>query len=392
MKKKDRILVVFLVVLIGLYVARDINKPKKVNWSTTYVNTDKNPFGTYILCERSSDFMKEGLSLSRKTISELEEEKNLLLLANRVPLGEADVDALFQKISDGGTVFIGSETVPFLLLDSLNHIFKNEELITTSVYSPLKKNLFEQERDTLLLLSDSSKYLFPKSLTKRFFKVDADSLVNYKINMVSNNKLITQVEAQIGKGKLILSLNPKLFTNFGMLYDSSYSLVPKLLTSFSGKKTHYTMYYQTGRNEARTPFRYILRQPPLRWALYITLLLVVLFLVVSSRRKQRAIPIVAPPENTTVKYVKTLGKLYYEEGDNQGILQKQIQYFYGQIKIKHHLTPSYENNFHQKLADRTGVEKRKIKELFESIQDVKNGKSIQNNQLIEITKQIEELI
>ena len=99
----------------------------------------------------------------------------------------------------------------------------------------------------------------------------------------------TMITRKIGQGNLILCSTPYIFTNFGLLYNENYTGAAKLLSSLPEKSTHFTLFYQLGKGEVTTPFRYFLRQPTLKWSLYIGLLVIIIFLAITSRRTQRAI-------------------------------------------------------------------------------------------------------
>jgi hypothetical protein len=50
---KDLKIYIFLAsILLVFYVVAQYNKPKPTDWSLTLVNTDKIPFGTYVLFNR----------------------------------------------------------------------------------------------------------------------------------------------------------------------------------------------------------------------------------------------------------------------------------------------------------------------------------------------------
>ena len=78
--------------------------------------------------------------------------------------------------------------------------------------------------------------------------------------------------------------------------------------------------------------RYILSQPALKWAWYIFLIGMLDFYIFNAKRKQRIVPIIKPLANTTVDFTKTIGNLYYQEGDHGNIIDKKIIYFLEKIR------------------------------------------------------------
>jgi hypothetical protein len=70
--------------------------------------------------------------------------------------------------------------------------------------------------------------------------------------------------------------------------------------------------YMPNYNAAESsPFREFLKRPPLRWALYLVLLGVVLLMGFSARRRQRAIPVETPPRNYQLDFIRHIGTLQY---------------------------------------------------------------------------------
>src|SRR5690606_31789453 len=104
-----------------------------------------------------------------------------------------------------------------------------------------------------------------------------------------------------------------------------------VLSTLPSRPLVWDEFYKTGRMEARTPVRYLLSQPPLRWAWFLSLLLVVLFILVHARREQRAIPIVLPPANTTRELAHTIGRMHWHQGDHAALARSMIVSFKDEV-------------------------------------------------------------
>ena len=81
---------------------------------------------------------------------------------------------------------------------------------------------------------------------------------------------------------------------------------------------------QTSKVVSDSPLRFILSQPALKWAWYLLLAGVLIFIIFNLRRTQRPIPILPKNLNTSVEFVKTIGNLYYQEGDIRNLIDKKI--------------------------------------------------------------------
>ncbi|MEM9896449.1 MAG: hypothetical protein AAF789_08770 [Bacteroidota bacterium] len=130
----------FLFAFIGifvLFVVVDFFAADPVNWTVTFRTDDKNPFGAYILQERSKDLFTEAFTLSNQTISEYSEEENLFVLAENAQIFGADLDHLLELAASGKTILIAANQFSTALMDSLQ--FK-----VVLSFKPIYKSLFEQ--------------------------------------------------------------------------------------------------------------------------------------------------------------------------------------------------------------------------------------------------------
>jgi hypothetical protein len=122
---------------------------------------------------------------------------------------------------------------------------------------------------------------------------------------------IVALSYPVGKGEIILVTTPLLFTNYGILNNPAY--VHRLMNRLKPLPVVRTEAYMPNVNVAETsPFRELLKRPPLRWALYLTILGVVLLMGFSARRRQRAIPEVTPPKNYQLDFIRRIGTLQYQ--------------------------------------------------------------------------------
>ncbi|MEQ9404033.1 MAG: DUF4350 domain-containing protein [Cyclobacteriaceae bacterium] len=377
--KKDRIFIIVFSLLFVTYVVVDMLSPKPISWTVTFLADDKNPFGSYILNDRSSDLFEGGFELSYNTISELAgTNNNLLILTEEVEIGGTDIENLFEILESGGSVLIGATSFNSKLKDTLEFDIHHE-------FQLLNQTIFEVPEATLTI-RDSLTYTFPASLISNYFELENDQTWE-KIGR-SNDKPVA-ISRSFGSGKLILVSVPHVFTNFGMLYDENYRAVADILSGLPENDLHYTMFYKSGKREASTPFRYFLREDALRWSLYLGLLLIVLFLMISSWRKQRAIPIIPPPENTTIQYVKTLGALFYREKNHKKAAQKLISHFLGQVREQYFMTVDFNEKFYHHFASKSGMDTEHVVRTFELVQLIKTQPHIEEKTLIDLSKKIE---
>lgn len=378
MRKGEKKLLIIFVLLFITYVATDFLAPKPIDWTVTFRGNDKNPFGGYILNERSQDIFGEKFEASNLTISEISFPKNLLVLADAAEIAGVDYRSLLAKLDSGTNVFIAANYFSQLLIDSLG-------IDLSFSFHPLNQTIFEAATSDVYL-GDTTSYEFPFSIVSNYFLLGNDTTWEKHASLENHPVLISKA---IGSGKLILSSTPYIFTNFGLLYDKNYAAAAEMLSLLPEEPTHLTLYYQLGKGEATTPFRYFLSQAPLRWSLYLVLFVVVIFLVITSRRVQRPIPVVTPPENTTVNYVKTLGALFYREGNHKKAAQRLVNYFLRDLKEKYYLSIDYSEKFYKNLSHKVGVDVGHVVQTFDLILKIRDVPYVDEKTLIELSKKIE---
>ncbi|MEM7298181.1 MAG: hypothetical protein AAF391_07935 [Bacteroidota bacterium] len=379
MKKGEKKFLIVLIVLFVAYVATDFLAPKPVNWTVTFHHTDKNPFGAFILTERADDLFAGDFEISNLTISELSDLENLFILAEQAEVAGSDYRSMLAKLDSGVHVFIAANQFSPVLKDSLG-------FDVSFSFHILNQTIFEAATSKVMA-NDSVEYEYPFSVTSNYFDLADDSDWEVFASLEGNPILISR---QFEGGVLTLCSTPYVFTNFGLLFNENYPAAASMLSVLPERKTHFSLFYHLGKGEPTTPFRYFLRQDALRWSLYLALFSVAAFLIVTSRRRQRPIPVVEPHPNTTVQYVKTLGALFYQERNHKKAAQRIVSYFLHSLKEKYYLQIDYSERFYKHLSAKSGVEINIVIQTFELILKVRDLPGIDEKTLMELTRKIEQ--
>ncbi len=194
----------------------------------------------------------------------------------------------------------------------------------------------------------------------------------------------------IGKGELILNSTPLIFSNIYLLSADNHKFISKTLSYLPLENVTWTEYYHLGRMEAATPLRFILTNEPLRWAYYITIISLLLFMIFEMKRRQRIIPILKPLTNTTLEFVNTIGNLYYQSADHKNIAEKKIHFFMDQLRSKYWLNISHmDDSFITTLANKTGRTVEEVRSLVNIINTVRSKERITEEELLTLNKIIE---
>ena len=170
-------------------------------------------------------------------------------------------------------------------------------------------------------------------------------------------------------GKLIVTSMPLVFTNYGVMDSDARKLLEYMSSFFKGRKL-YRLYEEKNKKsvmeEEDGDFKYIMSQPPLKWAFYIILGLLFIYMVFNSRRRMKAIPVHKIDEDTTLQFAKVLGTFYYHQDNHVPFLMKKYD------KLKSTLQSRYgwdvekmeASDLINRLYVITGIRKDRIAKLF----------------------------
>jgi hypothetical protein len=149
-------------------------------------------------------------------------------------------------------------------------------------------------------------------------------------------------------------------------------------------------YYKVGKGERESPLRFILSRTALAWAYGITIVSLLCYVLFEAKRRQRIIPVVSPPQNATLEFVDTIGRLYYQHGDHKNLAQKKITYFMESIRTRFYLkTGILDEEFVDRLSEKSNVEREQVKMLISLIRKISESDSVSEDMLIRLSDMIE---
>lgn len=359
--KGSRWFVVGNVIFLLLMFALECRLPKKFVWMPTFSHYDKQPLGCAVFDSLLSASLPMGYSLSRETFYQMAQGdttscRGILAVADRHMLSDVDVDALLEMAERGNKIMLSSTWYNSKLHDTLRfregYSYFNFQALKNYATS-------QQQRDSLCWIGDSAVYprqkfyFYPQLCGSTFYldslagpvkilavkecMVDEEYVLaeDDEYKAVQDTILNTPVAMSYpwGKGEIILVSTPLVFTNYGVLDGGNATYLFRLLSQMGELPIVRTeAYMNQAASRQVSPLRYFLSQRPLRWALYLSLLGIVLFMLFTARRRQRAIPVVRPPENKTLEFVELIGTLYFQRKDHADLLRKKYLYFAEELR------------------------------------------------------------
>src|SRR4030095_15629147 len=92
------------------------------------------------------------------------------------------------------------------------------------------------------------------------------------------------------EGNFFIHLQPVAFTNYHLLKDNHDEYAQKVLAYLPKGQIYWAVKDQDGLLASGSPLRYVLSQPALRWAWYLFLGGMLIFMIFNAKRRQRIIP------------------------------------------------------------------------------------------------------
>lgn len=369
--------------LLGLFLVYVfLSKTKEHDWSLTLSHLSKEPYGTFALQSLLPGHLNTNEIInSNKTVYELKDsiqsQENIFILSTRFDPDAEDTKVLLTLVENGANVFISSNYFSGHFADTLG-------LATGDSF-------FQGENSFTKSDSASLHFVSPIMDTTRSFKYMRSNIHNYfrkidsvKATVLAKNDFYQPITVRIkkGKGTIILNCTPIIFTNIYLLANENHDFISSTLTYLPQEKTYWTEFYHVGRMEAATPLRFILNNEPLRWAYYLSIITLLLFMIFEAKRKQRIIPVIKPLPNTTLEFISTIGNLYYQRGDHKNIADKKIQFFFDYIHAHYFMASAPQGDlFISSLARKSGVREQTVKSLMDSVNRIISSKNIEQKEL-----------
>jgi hypothetical protein len=238
----------------------------------------------------------------------------------------------------------------------------------------------------LLTLSDSDQAFVMKPGDNDMRVVCRDEKLFSVLGRASDSVPVF-VGREWGAGRIFIHSVPLAFTNYYLLFQDNAEYVSRCFSFMPNGPVLWDEYYKQGREEAVTPLRVILANPPLRAALWILLIFTLIYIVFQSKRRQRVIPVIEPFANTTLQFVSTVAALYRNRADHAAIARKQVFFLSERIRLRYRINPDFSSPASAaELAAVSGAETELVRELFERCRYFLTAGRISDKELLEFNR------
>lgn len=388
------------VVVIGLLALLIYGQEERFNWDPTFQQEGENPYD---------------ISLFKKTIAASYEEKNyqeikslysdsafipsqnglIVYVDPYFGLDSIEISKLLMSAENGNQVFVATFE-PAYLLSILSPECENDSM--GSVYFKRSKNIelkLEERQNkceiSYVVQNEKERYSWT------YFDLEGCDSVQVEGSLTSIGETFPNfIKLSHGKGSIYLYSNPLVFTNYHFRNQAVFEYTQGILSLIPHVKMYYLHpdYYDPSTYPppvSESPLRFILSNPPLKWAWYLVLLITLLYVLNSVRRSQKPIPVFTLPENETAAYLDVVYRLYQKEGHHKDIIGVQEKMLKRHLRNKYRLNFNSRNeNFYADASNRLQMPADYIKGLFTKLDRAKNNSTLSDEEFKEIIANIKE--
>ncbi|HJW15699.1 MAG TPA: DUF4350 domain-containing protein [Flavisolibacter sp.] len=372
-------------------------KNKKMDERITLKQADKIPYGTAAAKELLPSIFPHASIYYNKLYpaywDSLDMEQGnqaVIMVADLFNADEDEISRLISFVKKGNYVFIVAKSFSYEAAQAF-HISYNENTID---------QLLNHEEDSLKVqlekpvFSSDRFFVYPgKKYESSIYALDT---MKARVLGRGANGRPDFIQMQAGEGNIFIHVAPLAFSNYFILhkdnhvyYQAALSVIPA-----SVDKVLWNEYYLVkpkGEKEKEPNWLGVLmKYPAFKWALLTGMLTLLVYVLLGMRRMQRMIPAWVRPQNDSLDFIKTMGRLYYDKRDHKNLVKKMASYFLDHVRSNYKLsTYTLDAAFARKLAHKTGYPEQEITLLVGFINDLDDLPALSDGQLTHFHKQLE---
>ena len=405
------------------------NTTDQLKWLVTFKNDDKKPYGTYLAYQSLKNYFPGAAigdlseqyhfsSIDGKMIFSNNGANLMILCGKSFNLTEGEWDKVRLFVRSGNEVIIFSEALDTKIEDELtcytkhnnedfgpftplnlnkanlqltqnkliNYTYKGKNLDGYFYYDQEKKDIDNHPKDDTAnadqtsadsaVTADSTNAETDTTATADAESEDDGSSVSSYYILADTlgyaNGKANFVRFTMGNGHIYLHASPFVLTNYFLLQNGNIDYLTGIWQTLPANINH--IYWSTflTRSGQETNSSFLFRYASTRAAIWLALLLTAVYVIFQMKRMQRIIPIIPPLKNDSVSFVETVGRLYYNKGDNGNLADKMIQQYLEWVRMTYYLNTNLLNNeFITQLTRKSGEKEATVAGLVGMIHEVR---------------------
>lgn len=178
----------------------------------------------------------------------------------------------------------------------------------------------------------------------------------------------------VGEGHITIHAAPLVLSNYFLLQDGNRAYLDGIWQAMPNNIQHIYWNEYFKRRADRANLGVLWEYPATRWAFILAVFTLLMYVLFESKRRQRIIPIVQAPVNSSVIFAETVGRLYYNTGNHANLAEKMVQHFLEWVRTHYYMnTNEINDQFRQQLTVKSGLPESVVREMTTLIYEVKTG-------------------
>jgi len=384
MNRTFKIYALIFIIIMVILALLEVNKKEVVDWRKNFDVNEKSPFGLFVFNQEVKDLFKNNLKKVDVTAYDYYNENQKK--PHNILVVESEIDTeswnkILNEVSKGSDAMLIIAKMPKEISDSIGFY---DSQISFEDKNVLKLTDKKYQNDFIKLDK------FPSGRGFSYIKPGVEVLG--KTVEEDNSDQANFIKAKLGKGNIYVHCEPLFLTNYYLLKSGNTKYAQDVFSYLKDRETIW--FVEANTKESRFFMRFILGNPALKYAWWLLLSGLVLFIFFNAKRKQRIVPIIEPLKNTSLDFVKSIGNLYLQEGDFHDMMAKKAQYFLNKVRLDLLIdTQNLDDEFAKKLQLKTG---KNIEIINESVSLIKKAQdpyaSVMKEDLIRMNKLLDDIL
>jgi hypothetical protein len=101
------------------------------------------------------------------------------------------------------------------------------------------------------------------------------------------------------------------------------------------------------------------------------------------------VPVVEPPSNDTLKFVETVGDLYYREGNHADLAHRRIDAFRTYLRTTLNVRTGDADDLADRIARRSGVPRDEVEATLLAIRQAARSASLSSDDLLRLSRRLD---
>ncbi|MCT2562970.1 hypothetical protein [Chryseobacterium herbae] len=384
MKKTFKIYAVIFIVVMVILALFEVNKKERISWRKNFSIEEKSPFGLFVFNNEAKDLFKNNLRKIEEAPYDYysrnkKEAHNIVVIEKE--LDKQSWKKILDQVSNGSDAMILASRVPKDISDTIGY---HSADISFAEENVLKLTDKEYQNDFIKLDK------FPSGRGFSYIKPQVEVLG--KTVEKDNSDQANFIKVSFGRGTIYVHSEPLFLTNYYLLKPGSIKYAQDVFSYLQDRETIW--FVENDTKVSRFFMRFVLSNPALKYAWWVLLGGLVLFIFFNAKRKQRIVPVLEPLKNTSLDFVKSIGNLYLQEGDFHDMMAKKGQYFLNKVRMDFLIdTQHLDEEFAKKLHLKTG---KTMEMIHEAIVLIKKGQdpyaNVMKEDLARMNKLLDEIL